>query len=355
MPAISLIPKISFYLDVPNISQLNSLPSPEVIVHEISWKVLIEKTTQHKENYIGISLSCRKFSDSIHWSHAAKATFRLHPFDEDLNELKMQLAPYLFNNWNNVQCSETFIKLSDLFDEKNKYVKDGAIKLEIIIEFPVPNEMNKSQMILKNIDKCCGRSSHTKFQLTVGNIDKLMADRTDSFRFCSFPYSFMVSKYHGQLYITLEPGESLLKTCETTMALELISSNGNSIEKIQTKRVKNRKNLICEKIVSWDELFKIENGFVENNTITIDIELLSGKKGDIFKKRKMTSPHVETKYRAMECAVCLLIINNQETSFTPCGHLFCTTCITKSIEERESCPLCSTRTTINDVKRAFLP
>jgi len=45
----------------------------------------------------------------------------------------------------------------------------------------------------------------------------------------------------------------------------------------------------------------------------------------------------------MECCICLEIVSyNENFSITPCKHIFCFNCITKSLKNNQTCPCCRT-------------
>lgn len=261
------MPQISFYLHVPMISQLKSMWSPDVKVQGIPWRVLIIKRTFVAEEYIGIFLYCAKNGQSSIWSYSARATFKLHV---DGVVIEKQLLPYDFNNTKKARGS--FIKLSDL-----NYVENDQIKFEICIEVVDPNDDNNSFIVLREINKS-ENNVNAKYQLTVENIDKLMTLRTPTFKFSNYLWSFIVSKHHEQLYVSLEP-EVLSEICDTTMIATLCKSKSKRIAgEIPPKEITNNKKLIAmEPIISWDQLMKPENELMENNSITIYIELYAVK------------------------------------------------------------------------------
>ena len=41
-----------------------------------------------------------------------------------------------------------------------------------------------------------------------------------------------------------------------------------------------------------------------------------------------------------KCAVCLEILGTVNVSITACGHKFCTSCLLKSLEKKNTCPCC---------------
>lgn len=48
-------------------------------------------------------------------------------------------------------------------------------------------------------------------------------------------------------------------------------------------------------------------------------------------------------YLRIKCPICFENINKESASSTKCGHVFCTTCLTKALRRMPVCPTCRTR------------
>jgi len=60
--------------------------------------------------------------------------------------------------------------------------------------------------------------------------------------------------------------------------------------------------------------------------------------------------------KQLSCAVCFGDLFNASSISAPiCGHIFCTSCITKTLDKYERCPLCGTKGEITDLRRIYLP
>lgn len=104
-----------------------------------------------------------------------------------------------------------------------------------------------------------------------------------------------------------------------------------------------------------------ENGYVNNNSIWLEIILFSEKSVGLdandmpmAKRAKLDSTN-ETKSLQIECAVCSYCVDNQNLACTPCGHLFCFECITKAINDHTVCPTCAEPVQLNNLRRLYLP
>ena len=253
----------------------------------------------------------------------------------------------------------------DLFDNTNHYMQNDTIKLDIKIGMADPDEQDKSELVLEETGKSCAEGCSTTYRLTVSKIENLMAVRSAPFTLRKEPWHFLVLKnpQSGQLGIRLDC-KSASKTfpCDVKMSIKLVSmkSDGNSIEqeKIQ-QRMTRLDKMVIYNFVSWDELRNPNNGFVNNNSIVIEVEIKSQMSGGMMSsatKRKATRPSaIEAKRFELACKICSKRFENQSVSTTNCGHLFCTGCITNEIAAHKECPTCKTGLCRSQVRRAHLP
>lgn len=109
-------------------------------------------------------------------------------------------------------------------------------------------------------------------------------------------------------------------------------------------------SLIIDPILPWDELFESQNGFVKNDAIVLEVEIKANNS-----ECSITDKQKERKLLQLECVICLENFCNQEISSTQCGHLYCTKCIENSIAERQNCPLCNKKITLESLQRIYLP
>lgn len=86
-------------------------------------------------------------------------------------------------------------------------------------------------------------------------------------------------------------------------------------------------------------MLKVKNGFVNGNSIKLKIEI----KSDV----KMS---IETMQSNVQCSICSDVLDSQDISITPCGHLFCTACIIKAIRKSRVCPSCEAASQLKDLR-----
>lgn len=59
------VSKIEFLFKIPNVSQLETIETPEYIIHGIPWRVKVKKIEYYSEN-VEIFLVCTKPKNSTH-------------------------------------------------------------------------------------------------------------------------------------------------------------------------------------------------------------------------------------------------------------------------------------------------
>lgn len=346
------VPQVEVRLNFTNISQLGELWSPEFLVQGIPWKVQVSKENLR----LAVYLHCAKKDKSADWSHAASVTFKLLPFTEDGKEITHQKKPCVFDHSRLGYGTSSLIGWDDLISPQKHYVKDGSIKLDVKIVAEEPSGVkNRSKMVFHTIEKSCDEST---FRLTVTNVENLMAVQSPLFRIRKIPWNLVAFKDDSEyLGISLHrKSKSDGISCKMRMSIKLISTSKEvkSIEpNVQTKDFQRKQALLFPRIIQWDELFKQQNGFVNDNSIVMEVKIESDKPKGAAASGQPTNSKAE--HQKMECSICLESIGQQEVSSTPCGHLYCSACIRNSIEAREVCPSCGACVNLNDLRRMYLP
>lgn len=341
------ISQMNFQLNIPNISELESkYTCTEVMVNDIPWKIIMIKCEEEDESWLGVLLRCAKQNLTAESSYGASALFKLIPFDENLNAIEFDAWPNIFNSNNNLYGIRKWIQWNDLFDVNKKYIKNDKIKLDVTIKMADPNEENKSDIISENVYKSCEVGCMSIFRFTITNIDNLFAVRAPLFMMRNIPCDLLVCKHPSQsLDVLLYLRDKIPH--KKKIVIKLVSAQSTkSIEQIMTQDGHTP-------LTSWDNLFKSENGFINDNSITIEVDTtIEGIKPD---DNNFQIKSVKVKETAFKCPICFDRFKKQEISSLSCGHLFCTKCIKNSIKNRTVCPLCNKTASLQDLRRTFLP
>ncbi|XP_055296991.1 uncharacterized protein LOC129565792 [Sitodiplosis mosellana] len=349
-----------FLLDIPNVSALKAICSRELYVHDIPWTVYVRKEEVKGEKWLGVYLRCAKRDTSSKWSIVASPTFKLVSFIDNVNPIEIPLVPYVFD-CRRMDHGIRMLRWNDLLNINSGYMINDTIFLEVKITMAGRNNPNKSELIFEEIGKSCEEGYRTKFRLTVTNIEHLMAVRTPEFMLRNTLWHVIINKYPTNgLALILE--ECMAKKnsrefpCKVNILAKLMNI-GKPIEEIQSKEMRYLDRFTVL-LASWNDLLTPENGFVRNNSIVIEVEISAETPKSIYtmdRKRKAISKPNGGKLLKLECTICLDSFGEQELSFTPCGHMFCSKCIQRSVQCQNLCPLCNGSVSLAQLKRAYLP
>lgn len=337
----------NFFVTISEIRKLDSIKLPEVSFYGIPWVVQVRKRKGKGGDQLSLAayLFCAK-DETLNSTQAAVSSFELLSFNGDQDSVKYHSIPYIFDRPQLGYGVHDLIKWDELFDEDKKYVMNDSIKMKIEIKTEDPNQPNKSSLKFERINADCGCLMN--FRLTVENVENLMAVRSPQFKLRGMLMDLTVFKGHTShvgVYLFCKFANVSYKM---TMTAKLISSNENmhQIEKSGSLKMKHYEMLKLEDIVSWNEVFNPENGFINNNSIVFEVEI---------KESEIPNAAASVTVPKLECCICFSDIINEEISSTPCGHTFCSYCITKAVEDFGVCPLCKEPVRKDDLRRIFLP
>ncbi|XP_055296498.1 uncharacterized protein LOC129565537 [Sitodiplosis mosellana] len=361
--SVSIVSQVSFRLKVQNVSQLKEVTSPKFVIQDIPWYVRLTKTVEEAEEFLAIYLCCENKDKSPEWTQPAAASFKLLPFNGNSTAKEYHLEPNVFDRiMTSSGCSS--ICWADLFDAANHYVKNDAIDLEVSITVADPNDEYKSDSIFDAIDNCCDSGRVGTFRLTVNNIENLMAIRSSQFMLRDVPWYLTVFKHSSHLGLRLDARDSSDEIiCNVSASVKISSLNEQfqRVQKIEAKQVQRKDGLVMERLITWDDLMRPQNGHIDNGSVTLEIEINAERRLGVAtpcaRKRQISNESAQIKMPRMECPICNDAIEIHNISFIPCGHTFCTPCITNSVRDRKACPIvaCSAKVQPRQVKLLRLP
>ena len=220
-PSVS---EISFKFNLPNISALNIVWSPEFSIYGVPWQIKVSKENLNGKPWLTTRLYCAKEDTSQQWTHAASATFKLLSFDGKVDAIEKYALPNIYD-YRKLGWGSSMLRWNNLFSAANPYVKDDKITLEVKIEMADPKDPNKSELILEKTDKICVAGCTTKYRFNVTNIENLFATRSNLLMLQNEPWNLGVFKTQSdQLGINLIcMTESQDFSCELKISVKLIS------------------------------------------------------------------------------------------------------------------------------------
>lgn len=348
------VPRVNFCFEVPNISRLESTWSPQVLVREVQWAMHVCKDTVEENQSLCVYLHCMKQDRSTSWSYVASSSIEVLSFNDNVEATKQHNQPCVFNDRNARGFGGLVIGWNDLFDVSKCYVKNDTITLDIKIEAANPNDPDRSVLKFEDIHQSCENVWFSKFRLTIAKIENLVAVKSPEFKMQNIPWYLIVYKHQGHLGVRLFLNGQ--NSCSRTMLVKLLSTKEEkSVSQVNTKCFKNKRNLTTKDFISWSELLKTENGFINNNSIIVEVLIAENAALEAAKEFHQKTAESESKLLKINCPICAESLENKDTASVPCGHLFCLICITKSLEDCEICPLCKAAAEVDDLRRTHLP
>lgn len=317
------------HLEVPNISNLNEFWSPEVVISDVPLKIKVLKTEEEGEQCLGVFIFCKE--QISQWNnYIVSGVIKL--ISDEFPIVKM-IEPDVLDCIEYGYGLKSMIKWCDLMNTINGYVdEDDSIYLNIAIKILNSNDGNRTRLLSKKTFAQGGNCIH---RLTVTNVDKLMAVQSSKFTLQNSLWRITVYKDHlTQLGVRLKSYDTTKNfSCNVEMKVKLITnSKEHQLEGHGKKKFKNYDVMFVKFFEGWNKLFQPESGYIVNNEMVIEVALTAGKVEYLVQKRKVQTIQLDksAKFMKLTCKVCEETFQEQEMSFTTCGHLFCTPCIQNS-------------------------
>lgn len=177
-----------------------------------------------------------------------------------------------------------------------------------------------------------------KLHLTVTKIAHLASIQAPDFDLENGKCSIKVFKERNCLNISINSNEP----CKLRGTVRLLGINEKikSIEQSFTKEITPEDGVSVNELILWDDLLA-RNTFVQHSAVTLEVKIRV--KGGAVKPL------------LLDCLICLEDIESQWLSTVPCGHMFCTKCIEKSLKLKQKCPVCESSAKPKDLRPIILP
>lgn len=194
----------------------------------------------------------------------------------------------------------------------------------------------KSTLKFDVIDQSRAKRSPATLRVTIDNVAKLMFLQSPDFTLGNSTWSVKVfRKSSNYLGISFMGNRS----CKLIVMITVLGIN-KPIKETYIKNTKATESFVINELTLFDKLLKHENGFIHNDSITIEIKIrIDGR----------------MKPLQLVCFICFEGIKRQEISSLSCGHLFCSKCIREWLNEKNSCPTCHQPARLIDLRRTILP
>lgn len=341
---------------ISNLSKFNTEFTPGVLIQSIPWRVEFKKQIIGGDEWLNFFLWCEKSDELGEWARTASISVKLLPFEKSVDAVEFHSSPYTFGNSHSGIGITQFIKWNQLTNTKSGFVREDTIRLEIKITVTDPNDENKKIPKAMALDNFFENDGNVAFYLTVSNIGALMAIRTAEFKLRGLYWKISVFDNNSKwLGIRLETIEGENNDLQVTAKKDDPKTN----EHVLNKNTSRQDVMEESEFISWKELFDHRNGFIRDNAIVLEVEMIY--KQPINDRRKEMKRQMEcdrsecAKLLKLECPICMEGIRYQDVSSLPCTHLFCTKCIEGAIRSRKRCPVCNAAAKLSDLRHTRLP
>lgn len=342
-----------FKVNIDNVSDLGEIESSEIILSKVPWRVkLCKRSTSENNNdanVLDIFLVGAPPPDictETKWSCEVKAFFKLLAFDSPAKEIVKYFSKKEFNNKCLSHGITEFVSWDELLDEKNQYVHENEATFEIEILTNPLNCVKPRTM----------EQTSTKVRVIVENISKLGNTYSPELIIRGIRWKIQTKKEdeHFAVYLWATEDDMDMNWCwEVEYSFKLLSFN-SKVEPIDCKSTSDvfrwgTPSWGYGKLIKWPELMDPKRRFVRNDTSLLEVKFAVKPPKPLWecekKPPKIVSP--------LECSICFENFCGREISATKCGHLFCSQCINRSIEDREKCPMCNATAFTSDLRPIF--
>lgn len=326
--------------------------SPEIKLSKLSWKVKLCKrikcVNNCDESFIDIFLVCEPSPDiSISkWSCKVCAVVKLLPFESADKAIIKRMPKKEFSNKCLLHGIYEFCSWNDFVDAKNRYINEGEATFEVEI---LTNPLNC-------IKTMAMEQTSTKLRVIVENVSKLGNSYSPEVIVRGIRWKIQTRKEddHFAVYLWAVEDDMDMNWCwEVEYSFKLLSFN-SKIEPVDCKTTSDvfrwgTPSWGYGKLIKFTEFMDPRKRYVRNDTAILEVKFAVKAPKPLWECE--TSP---TKIAsALECSICFETFCGREISATKCGHLFCSQCINRSIEDRQKCPMCNATADSADLRPIF--
>lgn len=194
----------------------------------------------------------------------------------------------------------------------------------------------KSTMKFDVIGQSEAKRSPVTLRMTINDVARLMFLQSPELKLGNSTWTIKVFRNNPNYLGISFMGN---RACKLIIMISVLGIN-KPIKKTYIKNTKAAESFMINEFALWDGLFRHENGFIHNDSITMEIKIRINA--------SMTPLR-------LVCFVCFEGIKRQEISSLSCGHLFCSKCVRGWLNEKKYCPTCHLPALLSDLRRTILP
>lgn len=304
----------------------NGYWSEDYSIHGLPWKLELRENSYTNEKWLSALLFCKKKEHISEQVYAARAIFKLLPFNTEGNSVEYKVdISNIFDS--TIGFGPTlFVPIAKL----NSFIQSGKIRLIISIN-PIDIQ---SKLYLEPLNENCIDCGKKSFKLTVTNINNLIAVRSQIFDIHGLNWHFTVLKTNNcdtirvVLFLKTTSG---LKPCKMEMFLKINSSE------FKEEKIFEQASPFLEKNIPFEDLM------TKNNQLTMEVRL-----------------QCLLNIKIKDCPVCYDSLCDKRNLTLKCEHMFCGECIYNLIDScvknRRTicCPCCREPIVYTDLRPIFM-
>lgn len=333
------ISEVKLQMTLNDIQNFKSLDSNIFCVNGNPWIVTVDK----EYSYLRISLIPKMKNVSKDWAIVAALSVKIIPHKVHMKSFDRNVYFFVFYHGSLLR-KWPILAFSQLIDCENGYVANDTCKIEINVR-PTPLLVltQHEWLQFEPIPKCCANNLDEKFRMTVNIFNGFIGVCSPDF--IASNSNWRISVVKSEILIQI----NLLNTAENNDYAKRPSVSCTLIPFDQNSRALQKKVecFTCFKLeIVWDELIKPSNGYVQDNSFVLEFTMIT----KTAKRRSCDDDGDQ-----LTCTICSERLNKLPASSLQCGHIFCTACIEKSIQQQKRCPTCNHPATACQIREVFLP
>lgn len=327
-----------------NVQNLTStvVESSEFTLSNLKWKVNISKRAA--AGYIGVYLASQSECATDKWTCEAQAAFKLWRKDDHNDQPVVKfLSKRQFSNENPCHGIEEFMEWNEFLEH---FVTNNKVTFEIEIS---TDPLMLTAMPVSDVDQ-----RYVKFRVSIKNVSKKNSiHHTPEVLVGGIRWKIQYQKSSDVFSIYLcatdeDMAPNWSYKVNATISLLSYSSDGSPVKR-QFQKVFRRELLPSwgyREFISWEKLMDTDKSYVLNDCVILEISIkVDEPKADW----EIGRPSLSKGTSLLECCLCYDCFPSGEIFSTRCGHLFCQSCFTKSIENNPVCSMCKADTSLTEL------
>lgn len=334
------ISEIEFIITLDDLKNFDSFKSNIFHVCGNPWMIAVHKIGET----LWLSLISKIEDEPENWTIVTSGSAILIPSNDLIEPIKRHFSPGVFYHGNRLQ--KALVYPWALMDPEHGFVTNDTCQLKIKVKStPLLVPLQHDWLKIESIQNCYDNNLDKKFRMTVKLYDDFIGICSPELAVNNSKCRISITKISIKKMIRIELREIMesdFQLEQRTMTCSLISFNPQ--KKLLQKPINTRAPL---DLITWDELIKPLNHYIQNNSIVLEITF----KGKATKRRACDVDDDDM----CVCTICYEKLKDLAVSSLLCGHIFCTPCIKRSIQQRKKCPTCNRYTNARQIRKVFLP